>query len=382
MLKVAPAHVDVLHFLGVLLHQRGKAQASVELIRQALSINPDYRDARLNLGNVLQEQGRFKESESEYRRLVVNDPQNVDLLSNLGAVLKQQKKLDEAIEVLEHAVALSPRHADAHHNLGNALKSAGRLEEALTAYFAAIEIKPDHSDAHISLGRALYRFGRVDEAAIVFAKWLEVDPENPIAQHMYAACAGRDTPDRASDDFVRQSFDGFAASFDEVLRRLEYQAPALVGEAIKNALAEPAAQYDMLDAGCGTGLCGKWLEPYARHLVGVDLSPRLVDKSREVRAYDELVVDELTAYMGQFEGRFDVIVSADTLVYFGQLASVFEAAVTALRPGGMLVFTLEQAPEDLKDAGFQLNPHGRYSHTRSYVPAIVATCRLHRARHL
>ena len=37
----------------------------------------------------------------------------------------------------------------------------------------------------------------------------------------------------------------------------------------------------MLDAGCGTGLCGPLIAPHARRLVGVDLSGQMLAHARE-----------------------------------------------------------------------------------------------------
>jgi predicted TPR repeat methyltransferase len=367
ILELAPKQVDTLHFLGVLCHQRGQPQAAADLIRKALRINPDYVDARINLGNVLKESGKFPEAERAYRRALEGRPDNADAYNNLGTVLRAQNNNNEAIECFERAVELAPNHADAFHNLGNALKSAGRIEEALTAYRRAVEIDPRHSNAHLNLGRALYSFGRLDEALIVYSKWLEAYPTHPIAMHMVAACKGESIPERCSDDFVKQSFDAFASSFDDVLTRLEYRAPELVGQAIQAELPQPAKQFRILDAGCGTGLCGPWLQPYARQLIGIDLSPKMLDRARVLSAYDELIVTELTDYMRQATESFDVIVSADTLCYFGGLAPVFAAAAAALRPQGVLVFTLEEADENIAESGHLLNPHGRYSHTQSFV---------------
>ena len=67
---------------------------------------------------------------------------------------------------------------------------------------------------------------------------------------------------------------------------------------------EPAKALDVLDAGCGTGLCGPLLAPYARRLVGVDLSARHARRRRsEKGVYDELVKGELTALPAGAPGR-------------------------------------------------------------------------------
>jgi SAM-dependent methyltransferase len=80
---------------------------------------------------------------------------------------------------------------------------------------------------------------------------------------------------------------------------------------------------------------------------------------------------ELTAYLRDNTGAFDVIVSADTLVYFGPLEAVAGAAANALRPGGRLIFTLEESFEDRSGTGYGISLHGRYCHTRDYVERVL-----------
>ena len=168
---------------------------------------------------------------------------------------------------------------------------------------------------------------------------------------MLAACSGRDMPERASDAFIESTFDSFAASFDAKLASLAYRAPALVAEMLAHAGVHASRSLDVLDAGCGTGLCGPLVAPYARRLVGVDLSEAMLARARERNVYDELAKRELTAYLHDSPGSFDVIVSADTLVYFGPLDAVTTAAANALRPGGVLVFTVEELSPDAATPG-------------------------------
>ena len=63
--------------------------------------------------------------------------------------------------------------------------------------------------------------------------------------------------------------------------------------------------------------------------------------------------------------------SADTLVYFGDLKGVIAAFAGALRPNGLFVFTLEHAAGDSADVDYRLELHGRYSHARAYVEQLL-----------
>ncbi len=141
--------------------------------------------------------------------------------------------------------------------------------------------------------------------------------------------------------------------------------PELLRDALTEKIGAAPNRLDILDAGCGTGLCGPLLRPLSRRLVGIDLSDGMLQKARASGVYDELQSAELTEYMTNHEGQFDVVVSGDTLVYFGDLSAPLKACRLSLRNGGTLVFTVEHL--GLNDDHFQLNPHGRYSHTQKHI---------------
>jgi predicted TPR repeat methyltransferase len=235
-----------------------------------------------------------------------------------------------------------------------------------------ITLRPKHREARRLLALAHCTLGEIDEAVNILEEWLEEEPEDAIARHMLAACTGRDVPARASNGFVERTFDSFAASFESKLQKLSYRAPALVAAMLEDSGLEPSKRLDVLDAGCGTGLCGPLVAPYARRLAGVDLSTGMLAHAKEKNVYDALMKTELTEYLRDNSEAFDLIVSADTLVYFGDLESVLAAAAGALRPKGLFIFTLEHAIGGEADVDYRLELHGRYSHARAYVEQLLA----------
>jgi predicted TPR repeat methyltransferase len=338
ILAVVPDHADAWHFRGLAALQRGDEEQAVALIRKATELAPDYADAHNNLGNVLLMAKRYEEATACYRR----------------------------------AVALKPDMAEAHFNLGRGYEASRRIDEALAAFRAGLALAPGHFESYRRLAGLFYSAGRVEEAVRVYREWAALEPDNEYVQHMLAACTDTGVPDRASDACVQTIFDRFADTFDEHLAVLKYQAPALVMEACKRVAGPAAGALEVLDAGCGTGLCGPLLKPHARRLVGVDLSPEMVKHAARRGVYDELEVAELTAFLAGRPSAWDLIACADTLVYFGELAPVMAAVATTLRPGGHFVFTVERAPEVDGSRGHRLNPNGRYSHTDAYVRQVVS----------
>ncbi|MFO1425027.1 MAG: tetratricopeptide repeat protein [Candidatus Competibacteraceae bacterium] len=371
-LRRDPRHVDALHFLGVLTSQRGRHAEAAELIRQALALNPRYADAWNNLGNVLAGMDRWDEAAAAYRKTVELAPANPSAHCNLGVMLLRSDRFAEAATVFQQAIALAPGLAEAHFNLGKALYAQGEYEAAIAAYRETLRRQPAYAMAYRNLGLLLYKLNRGEEAASLFRDWLARDPANPVARHMLAAHSGRDAPERAADDYVQNLFDGMADGFDDHLHRLEYRAPELIAQAVVAAAGQPDGSLSVLDAGCGTGLCGPALRPYARHLVGVDLSPRMIERARTRGDYDDLVVAELTAFLAARTEAYDLIVSADTLVYFGRLEPVLAAAAGALRPDGWLAFTVERVEDAETGDGFRLDPSGRYRHAETYLRRVLA----------
>ena len=370
ILKADPRQPDALHFLGVLAFQVGQKDEAVELIRKSLEVVPDHPDALNNLGNVLKECGRLEDAAGTYRRLIAIAPQHAEAYNNLGVTLKLAGRLDEAAEALSQAVALQPDFADAHHNLGNVRNRQKNYPAAVASWKRALELEPGHAEAVRNLGSTLFRSGQEGEAVALFEDCLRLDPRNPIARHMLAAYTGKDVPDRASDTFVREIFDGMADSFDSHLGELEYRAPELVARAVM-AAAGSRTDLAILDAGCGTGLCGPLLKPVSATLHGIDLSPAMLQRAAARGAYDHLDVAEITAFLKAHPGAYDGIVAADTFNYFGRLEPLFRDAAAALRPGGWLVFTLEAGGEAAA-GDFILPPHGRYVHAQDYVKRALA----------
>jgi predicted TPR repeat methyltransferase len=333
VLRIRPEDPDALHFLGMLHFQRGERAEAIQLVRRSLVALGTNPHAWNNLGNML---------------LACDQP-------------------PEAAEAYEKATQYGSQMAETWYNRAVCLRRVRQYDLAIDCFLKTIELQPQFAPVYERLGMMLYSLGRFRDAADVYRKWLLQDETNPIARHMLSALSGEDVPARADDEYLRMLFDRFAGSFDENLSDLGYRAPELLAATLGEYVASDG-RLEILDAGCGTGLCGPLLRSMARRLVGVDLSPGMIEKAQPRNVYDELVVGELCAFMRTRPGTFDAIVSADTLVYFGALEEAAAAARQCLRPGGVLAFTVERlAQEGGSEEPYRIQPHGRYAHREDYV---------------
>ena len=369
ILKLQPHRPDALNFMGMLQFQRGDHDRALRLLKDASQRGPREPTVWNNLGNVLAALGKLPEAEKAFRRsLALVD--NVEALTNIARLQRRRKEWARSEASCRRALALAPRFGEAWHYLSLALLGQGRSEEAFDAAVQAELLLPEAHGRRETYGRALSAAGERERAVAFYRDWLAKEPGNPYVQHHLAAALG-ETPGRASDAYVEQVFDQFAGSFDTHLASLQYRAPQHVAEALRAALPAPAAQFDIADLGCGTGLCGPLVKPWARSLAGCDLSTQMLERAARREAYDVLVKAELVQFLVERRAAFDVLVSADTLIYFGELAPMFAAAHAALRAGGGFVFTVE-ALGDADDVPFRLTASGRYAHGRADLRAKLA----------
>ena len=366
LLALLPNDADLLHFYGMLRNQLGFAEEGVEYIKKALQLAPNYIDAENSLGNIYLQIGQPELAEQCFRRTIELNPRFASAYANLGIALKELGRAMEAEDFLLQAIRYEPDVAHHYQNLGNVYRNLSRYDEAVAMYEKAIRMHPADAMAYQRLTRTFYLMGKLDCCVEVLKQWLAFDPVNPTARHLLAAYTRNETPTRASDDYVRETFDRFAASFDNILKTLDYQAPALVHGALQRvgAVAESCV---LLDAGCGTGLCGALVRPLVKRLVGVDLSAKMLAKAEARNVYDALHEAELTAYFLQASTSFDVITCVDTFCYFGDLSEAVTASVSALKPGGWFIFTVEKLEQDQTERDFRLNVQGRYAHAEAYV---------------
>ncbi len=375
ILEAFPTCAEALHFYGLLMHQKGDSDAAINLIGQALAQAPQYSDAYNNLGNIYNKLEQFEQAADAYSKALDLNPQNAAAYSNFGIVLGHLSRFEEAVEAFTMAVSLMPDNSEFYRNLGNVFKKQGNFVKSAQAYRQVLQLKPYLAENYENLCVVLYLQGNVDEAILLVKQWLEHDPQNPLAVHRLESYTGELSLPRASDEYICKTFDSFSDSFDMVLKRLEYKAPFLVADAVKEIHQSMAQGLTILDAGCGTGLCGPLLQPFAETITGVDLSVKMLEKAEKRNCYHQLVQSELTAFIQAHPACYDVIVSADTLVYFGDLADVSKAAAQALLPGGYFIFTVERSDKSL-DQGYVIHPHGRFSHDESYLQSVIQSAGL------
>ena len=335
----APDDVRVVHLRAVAAHLRRDEEAAERLMASALA--------------------------------ATTDPTLVASLHNdLGNMRLEAGRPGAAVASYEASLAVEPQDAPTWANLATARRHAGDPVGAGRAGLHVLELEPGAALGRAAVGAALLHLtgqGRSAEALDLVRRWADLDPDHPGARHRLAALGGLPAPERAPDDYVETLFDASAEDFDDHLAGLGYRAPILVADRVAALVGEATGELDAADLGCGTGLVGDLVRPWARSLVGCDLSVGMLRRARLRGCYDALHRAELSAFLRARHAAYDLVVCADTLCYLGDLEAVTRAVAGALRPGGTFVATVEHLDDPSRP--WRLTPTGRYAHGTEHLRA-------------
>ncbi|AXO12935.1 MULTISPECIES: class I SAM-dependent DNA methyltransferase [Thalassospira] len=253
-----------------------------------------------------------------------------------------------------------------------ALVSQGDYTAAIDVARAALAADSDWDEAHFTLGDIYERAGETENAVEAFRQYLMLDPKDRMGAEVRLTLLGAAAlRDRLPPDYVRALFDDYAPRFEISLRdRLAYRGPELLFEAIRTHLPEMLRPMDVLDLGCGTGLVGEVFAGHVDAIDGIDLSPRMINRARAKGLYRTLVAGDITDMPADIGTDYSVVIAADVLNYLGDLVPALRAAHDRMKPGGLLVFTLEHGD----NFPFDLGPGQRFRHHQRAISEWLVEC--------
>lgn len=252
-----------------------------------------------------------------------------DRRADYARMLADQGEHAAAAELIEQALELAPDWAAGWDMAGGFHEKAGNLSAAIAAW---------------------RRLEALDDDGIFGARL-------KLAAHD-AGPAGEGT----AVGYVEALFDQYAPQFEaSLVGKLGYRVPDLLDDLVSAEMERLglAGFERALDLGCGTGLMGEKLRSKVEHLEGVDISAAMIAETARKGIYDSLQKAELVATLNARRADADLVTAADVLIYCGALQPILSALVPAMRPGGLVAFSLEahDGDEDLF-----LRPSLRYAH--------------------
>jgi predicted TPR repeat methyltransferase len=267
--------------------------------------------------------------------------------------------------------------ADRRFEFARDLQLNGDLVAAADLLLQATELAPDFVSAWFTLGDIREALGEHDAAIAAFRNAHAADSGDRHGASLRLMRLGAEQVSDMPQAYVQTLFDQYAPRFEAALvDDLGYRGPALLFKAVlavRAAARKPAFFKRAIDLGCGTGLAAAAFARNVDRFIGIDLSPRMIEKARATAHYAELEVDDmLQGLRSKQDASADLILAADAMVYVSDLAAVLAEAARVLAAGGLLAFTAETHGGE----GVIIGGGLRYAHSAPHVRASVAAAGL------
>jgi len=267
--------------------------------------------------------------------------------------------------------------ADRRYDFARDLQLKGDLPGAADLLLQATDLAPNFVTAWFSLGDIRETLGEREAAVAAYRKAWAGDPDDRHGASLRLMRLGAEPLAAMPQGYVKVLFDQYAKRFESALvDDLGYRGPELLFRAVlsvRAAARKPAFFKRAIDLGCGTGLAATAFVKEVDHFIGIDLSPRMIEKARLTGFYAELeVADMAQGLRSKPDSSADLILIADALIYVADLAPVLAEAQRVLAGGGLLAVTTETHAGD----GIILGDGLRYAHAAAYVRESVETAGL------
>ena len=357
---------------------RDQIEPAKALLSKAIAAFPASAEFQGYLGQLLDREGRYDDAVACYERALVLQPDAADLHYILGETHRKRGDLAAASTSFRKALTLNPDLAAAHLSFGIVLEGQGKIDDAIGSYMRAVALNSEFTAAHHHLGNAYMQKSATRQAISCFREVVRLEPQSGVA-HLIEALSGTSS-ERAPSGYVEKLFDEYADRFDShLVHALKYSVPEQLAGLLQAHAWRNVEKWDVLDLGCGTGLAGVAISAYARQLVGVDLSAKMLEKAAARNLYRRLERLDLIAMMKlEAANSYDVVIAADVLVYIGRLDELVDQLRRLLRPQGLFAFSVESldalagADSEIDmDRDFRLTQTGRYAHSADYLRAIA-----------
>lgn len=353
---------------GVQHFELANYEAAESEFAQAHSLAPERPSVLMNLGITKVHLGRFAQAEPLLRAAVAADASQSEAWVALGLAQMELGQWEMALVTHDHALVHGGDLAVVHMRRGQCLARAGRTQEAMNALSTAVQMDDTLAEGWSQQGHLWREMNRPEEAAHCYRQALQSGADPELHDYYLAALQPDGQVPNAPLAYVKTLFDQYADEFeDHLVDALRYQGYRVLVENLPDEC--PPRFSNVLDLGCGTGLCGLSIRSRADMLSGLDLSAGMLEKARGRGVYDRLIEADLLDFLGDEPARFDLVLMADVLIYVGHLEEVFALLAQRVGPSGWLAFTLEEAQANFP---LQLLPSLRYAHSLDYVQAMSA----------
>lgn len=324
----------------------GKPSDAIISCKDAITADVNNASARAYLGVLLFEEKDYINALNACDSAILIDPDLIESYIYSGNILVELGYPEQAIYPYYKAFELDTTNYGLGEMVATMYIQEDLIQEGLDLYLSLVEVEPNNDVLHLKIGIALLyalQNGFSHTEIAEYAKtWYNKVPKNPMVKEISSAIQKNDIDyDPLTTNHLNLLFKSVAQTYDDAM---ELDTNALFDFVRVVIPTLSSCKLDICDVGCGTGLCGKTLRPYAKAggLVGVDLCSNMLDKADGKKTYDRLFHSGMIEFLKQHTRTFDLITALDTFSYSNSLFEIFSTVRMALREKGWFIFSFRK----------------------------------------
>jgi Flp pilus assembly protein TadD len=176
---------------------KDKTELAARFFEKAVSLYPQFVQARLKLGTAYMDLGEWDKAEHALLSTIEVDANAFNALFALGEIYLRQGKLADAEKVVLKGLAIQDASYLGHLSLARiywvkarAMKELAEakptLEKSYDEVKKTLTLNPKLADAYVVKGNLLLRVGRSADALVAFNEYLRLEPHGPLADETRA----------------------------------------------------------------------------------------------------------------------------------------------------------------------------------------------------
>ncbi|NDH08551.1 MAG: methyltransferase domain-containing protein [Gammaproteobacteria bacterium] len=308
----------------------------------------DSPDVCCNLAVSYWKQHALKQALIYFRYTLKHYPYHPETHENLASLYLSYQHFKSALKHLQILVEKHPTDIGYRFNLAASLQRCQIFDEAIYHYRFILNQTPIHLDSFYNLACIYWQLKDL-KAAHHFCLLSLKERFHPELEFMRKRIAQEDFSNQDYQQYVHALFENYANHYDfHMQKTLDYQAPYYLQtylEKLKQTFNH------VIDLACGTGLAGKSLKPYSKHLIGIDISKAMLVQAEKTKQYDNLLHQDALTFLDETPTSFDLIVALEFIPYVQSPLNLFKAISQRLSPQGHFIMTFERGETGIGDNG-------------------------------
>ncbi len=216
--------------------------------------------------------------------------------------------------------------------------------------------KSNNAALHYNLGRCYIQKQKLKKARKHLQEALKIQEHYPEANYYLNKITKKDSINFVPQQIIQEKFDYISSYYvDMYIGQQKYRGYKIALHEILSYLNDRSRESNILEIGCGTGVCGHFLKVnhVGKSIIGVDISQEMLNIAAKCNVHNQDVYDSLfhmsdSQYFSEYNvtEKFDIVLAIDVLGSEKDLHNTLSNYKNALKKSGIIVAIVRALESD------------------------------------